>query len=223
MRISRWLWVVVFGMAGLVPAWAINVLDLKTQYAATSVIGSGANVREGRLWRTPNALRHEMVEAGRQQIAIARLDRKLAWLLLPDQRLAIEMGLKSFGLPMGLLTGDGLKQTPVGQETIAGRRTTKVRVEREPGTSGPHFEGFVWTTAEGIVMKVVGTGEHEGRRGAINVSFRDIQPGRQDPALFEVPTGYRRLVLNGVDLQTFLAGLEQLRALGQGRLPIPGR
>lgn len=198
-------------------SWAANVLDLKTEYSATSTIGTGTDARHGLLWRTPDALRHETVEAGRPQIVIARLDRKLAWLLLPDQKLAVEMGLDAVGLPPEILTGVGVRQTPVGQETVAGRRTTKVRIQREAEGGGPRIDGYVWTTGEGIIMKLAGATELEGRRGALDMSFGNVRVGRQDPALFELPQGYRRLALKGMNLATLLAGIEQMRAL-QNRL-----
>ena len=194
---------------------AANVLDLQTEYSAASAIQTPKGVQRGRVWRTPTALRHESAEEGRAHTLIARLDRKLAWLLLPDQKLAIELGLDNFGLPAELLTGQGIRQTPVGQETVAGRRTTKVRVERAGAQNGNgRFDGFVWTTAEGIIMKVVGAGENQGRTGSVDMSFSDVKIARQDPGLFELPAGYRRLALVGVDFESLMAGIEQFKTLG---------
>jgi hypothetical protein len=203
----------VLGLWGL-PAVA-NVLDLRTEYSAASTIQTPKGPQYGRVWRTPSALRHEMTNDARGHTVIARLDRKVAWLLLPEQKLAIELGLENFGLPAELLTGAGLKQTPVGQETIAGQRTTKVLVERAPGANGNgSFSGHVWTTAQGIIMKIVGSGANQGRSGNVNISFSDVRIGQQDPALFELPPGYRRLALVGVDFEALLAGIEQFKTLG---------
>jgi hypothetical protein len=202
------------GISGAVCAAPANVLDLKTEYSAASAIQTPKGVQRGRVWRTPTALRHEMPEE-RANTVIARLDRKLAWVLVPEQKLAIELSLENFGLPTELLTGAGVKQTPVGQETIAGMRTTKVHVERAAGQNGNgRFNGDVWTTAEGIIMKIVGNGENQGRAGTVNVSFSDVKVGRQDPALFELPADYRRLALKGVDFESLMAGIEQFKALG---------
>jgi hypothetical protein len=201
--------IVAAGAAG-----ATNVLNLQTEYSAASIIQTPKGVQRGRVWRTPTALRHESAEEGRSHTVIARLDRKLAWLLIPEQKLAIELGLDNFGLPAELLTGQGVKQTPVAQETVAGRRTTKVRVERAGSQNGNgRFDGHVWTTAEGIIMKVVGAGENQGRTGSVDMSFSDVKIGRQDPGLFELPTGYRRLALVGVDFESLLAGIEQFKSL----------
>ena len=197
--------------------WAVDVLDLRTEYAAASTVGTGAAQRHGRLWRTPLALRHETVDGSRPITVIARLDRKVAWLLVPEQKLAVEMGLDNLGLPGALLSGAGVTQTPLGDEVMAGRRTTRVRVERAATDGTTHFSGLVWTTPEGIIMKIAGTGETQGRKGSLDMSFSEVRVGRQDPALFELPDGFRRLALTGVDFETLLAGVEQLRQLGQGK------
>jgi hypothetical protein len=214
MRLAGLLTATMALFAAAQPLHAANVLDLKTEYSAASAIQTPKGVQHGRVWRTPTALRHEMMDEARGNTVIARLDRKVAWLLVPEQKLAIELGLENFGLPAELLTGNGIRQTPVGQETVAGLRTTKVRVEREPKPNlNGRFDGHVWTTAEGIIMKVVGSGENQGRRGDVNMSFSDVRIARQDPALFEVPAGYRRLALVGVDFESLMAGVEQLKGL----------
>ncbi len=215
MRVLCLLGVLVMAL-GAGPGWAASVLDLKTEYSAASTIRTSKATQHGRLWRTPTALRHESTDGKRQHTVIARLDRRVAWLLLPEQKLAIEMSLENFGLPVELLNGNGIKQTPVGQETVAGMRTTKVRVERQPGpgpSANGRFEGHVWTTADGIIMRVVGSGENQGRRGDVNLSFSEVRIARQDPALFELPAGYRRLMLVGVDFESLMAGMEQLKGL----------
>jgi hypothetical protein len=219
MRLLAIVTTFMVGLWSAAPTSAANVLDLKTEYSAASAIQTPKGTQRGRVWRTPVALRHEMADDARGNTVIARLDRKLAWLLVPEQKLAIELGLDNFGLPAELLTGNGIKQTPVGQETIAGRRTTKVRVERAGTQNGNgRFDGHVWTTPEGIIMKVVGSGENQGRGGTVNMSFSDVKVGQQDPALFELPAGYRRLALVGVDFESLMAGIEQFKALGA-----PGR
>lgn len=215
MRLAGGLAAIVAFFAVAQPLHAANVLDLKTEYSAASAIRTPKGVQHGKVWRTPTALRHEMTSDARGHTVIARLDRKVAWLLVPEQKLAVELALNNFGLPAELLTGEGIQQTPVGQETVAGLRTTKVRVERTPkANANGRFDGHVWTTAEGIIMKVVGSGENQGKRGDVNMSFSDVKIARQDPALFELPAGYRRLALVGVDFESLMAGMEQLKGLG---------
>lgn len=215
MRLFAILAVLAAGLWGGAPARAANVLDLKTEYSAASTIQTPKGPQHGYVWRTPTAVRHEMTGDSRGNTVIARLDRKVAWLLVPEQKLAIELGLENFGLPAELLTGAGIRQTPEGQETIAGQRTTKVHVQRAANQNGNgSFDGYVWTTAQGIIMKIVGSGANQARTGSVNVSFSDVKVGQQDPSLFELPAGYRRLALVGVDFESLMAGLEGFKALG---------
>ena len=65
-------------LAGLTGAATAGPLDLKVPYTADSVIGRGENLRAGKLWRTPNAMRHEWIERGVKQNVIVRFDRNPA-------------------------------------------------------------------------------------------------------------------------------------------------
>ncbi|MBM3481420.1 MAG: hypothetical protein FJX69_19805, partial [Alphaproteobacteria bacterium] len=58
---------------------AVDVLALKVEYEATSLVGPGDDPPRGRLWRTPTALRHEG-GAGGSQVLVARLDLNVGWL-----------------------------------------------------------------------------------------------------------------------------------------------
>src|SRR3954469_1573528 len=154
-------------VAVLVPARAAgpNLLDLKTAYTAESLIGSGANAQSGRLWRTPTALRHELADGGWPQTVIVRFDRNAAWLLVPQLKTAFETDLAGLSQFSALAeAGDKLNPVAVGTETLEGLRATKYRVAVDDAKAGS-FNGFVWRTAQGVVLKIEGEGEHQGRRG----------------------------------------------------------
>ena len=70
-----------------------NILQLRVEYTATSLIGADERAVRGRLWRTRSALRHEGKQHGRSMTVIARLDRNLCWLVLAEPRFAIETDL----------------------------------------------------------------------------------------------------------------------------------
>ena len=80
-------------------AAAVDVLALKVEYEATSLVGPGEDPPRGRLWRTPTALRHEG-GAGGSQVLVARLDRNVGWLGLPELGMAIQTDLDALDLPL---------------------------------------------------------------------------------------------------------------------------
>ncbi len=198
------------------PAWAAGPLDLKVEYSADVVAGTTASPKPGKLWRTPQSLRLETIENERSQTVIVRIDRNLAWLLVPEMRLAIETDLSGLSLAQALLgAGDRLKSTSHGPETIEGTRTTRWRVETSDPKAG-WFRGFVWTTDAGVAMKIEGEGEHRNRRGYVHLLFRNIKIGKQDAALFEPPADLRRLPVTEQMLDALLKGMDQFERLRGG-------
>ena len=189
-----------------------NMLQLRVEYSATSVIGTDALAAPGRLWRTRSALRYEGTQHGRALTAIARLDRNLGWLVMAAPRLAIETDLSALDLPLDVLTGSGsLGQVREARERVNGLDTTRIRVERSHGT-GIRFKGHVWATDQGVIARLAGEGESHGRRGRTLINFRDVQIGPLDPGLFEAPRGVQMVHVKGADVASLL---ESLEAAGQ--------
>lgn len=194
-----------------------NILQLRVEYTATSLIGTDERAVPGRLWRTPSALRHEGKQHGRSLTVIARLDRNLCWLVMADPRLAIETDLSALDLPIDVLNGGGdMRQIREGRERANGLDTTRIRVERNAG-SGSSFTGHVWATDQGVIARLAGEGMSRGRRGRTLINFRDVQIGPLDHGLFEVPRGVQTVRVKSGDLATLFEGMEAARQPGQRR------
>lgn len=195
---------------------ATNLLDLTVEYSADTVIGSGDNPRTGHLWRTPTALRHDMDDHGQTQSVIVRLDRNAAWMVLPALKMALGTDLNGLtqlsGAASVIGAAEKLKPTAVGSETIDGMKTTKYRVQMNDPEAG-QFDGFVWSTSQGVVLKIDGAGEQNGRRGTVHVVFRNIQISRQDAALFEPPAGYKQVTVAPDMIATMMKTMEQMQRL----------
>ena len=179
----------LLGSSWAAAATSRNLLQLRVDYTATSLIGTEERTMPGRLWRTPWALRHEGKQHARSLTVIARLDRSLFWLVMADPRLAIETDLSALELPLDVLNGGGdMRQIREGRERANGLDTTRIRVERN-AASGSNFTGHVWATDQGVIARLAGEGESRGRRGRTLMNFGDVQVGPIDPGLFEVPRG----------------------------------
>ncbi|HEX9461727.1 MAG TPA: hypothetical protein VGB82_03935 [Alphaproteobacteria bacterium] len=198
---------------------ATNLLDLKVEYSADTVIGSGDNPRTGHLSRTPTALRHDIDDHGQTQTVIVRLDKNAAWMVLPALKMALGTdlnGLTQLSGAAGVLgAAEKLKPVAVGSETIEGMRATKYRVQMNDPEAG-QFDGFVWSTSQGVVLKIDGAGEQNGRRGTVHIVFRNVQIGRQDAALFEPPAGYKQVTVAPDMISTMMKTMEQMQRLRSG-------
>ena len=59
---------------------------------------------------------------------------------------------------------------------------------------GGKLEGFYWQNKAGVHLKQrFPVTDRSGRTRPIETELRDLRIGAQDPALFEVPEGYRRI------------------------------
>jgi len=194
-----------------------NILELRVEYTATSLIGTDERTTTGRLWRTRSALRYEGKQHGRAMTVIARLDHNLGWLVMAEPRFAIETDLSALDLPLDVLNGGGgVRQIREGRERVNGLDTMRIRVERNIG-SGSRFAGHVWATDQGVIARLAGEGESRDRRGRTLMNFRDVQIGPLDPVLFEAPRGVQVVRVKGGDLATLLEGMEAAGQIGLRR------
>ncbi len=200
---------------------APNLLDLKVEYSADTIIGSDTP-RHGHLSRTPTAMRHDMDENGQTQTLIVRLDQKTAWMLVPALKLALGTDLDGLtqlsGAASVLGAADKLKPVAVGSETIEGLRATKYRIQMNDVEAG-RFDGFVWSTNQGIVLKIDGAGEQNGRRGTVRIAFRNVRVKHQDASLFEPPAGYRQVTVAPAMISSMMKTMEQVQKLRNGAGP----
>ncbi len=80
----------------------------------------------------------------------------------------------------------------VGTETLLGRPVTKYQVRGTVFDTRTPFEGFVWTTAENIVVQIDGIGQVEGVKTPVKVSPVQLTVAPVDAGLLSVPSVYVR-------------------------------
>jgi hypothetical protein len=169
-------------------------------YSASLTVGED-HKQPGRMYRTPNAYRHELREG--KEVVILHLDQNLADVILPAG-FAVEIDFNKGGFALaGLLNGALLDPRPEGTETINGQVVTryKVNLNQAPSTS---FHGKAWVTKDGIIMKIDGEGAFGGQSGKVHVEASDIRRGPQPESLFDLGAQTRRLKLDAQSASTFL-------------------
>jgi hypothetical protein len=188
-----------------VPGNAVtNPWTLTTEYSADVVVVSNGQTFNSRVNRTSSALRSETPQGGQTVTAIIRLDRNLGWLLIPGTRNAAEVDLTGFPLVLALLRNPTATATAEGTETIDGMAVTRWRVVG--GDPGARFDGRVWATAEGVVVKVEGVADIPQGRQPFSLVAHNIRIARQAPNLFEIPNGYQRIQVPPQLLQAMMSG-----------------
>ncbi|NBC31975.1 MAG: hypothetical protein GVY13_04800 [Alphaproteobacteria bacterium] len=194
--------VALFSMA----ATGADLPSPNAAYSADSLIRVGGVELEGRVYHDRGLERREITIQGMEQVIIRRADLNHVYVAMPAMGMGMEMDLDSTPYPTPEEYLEGLDATPMGQERVAGLEATKYRLT---GTdpSGGAFDGFVWITDDGITLRLEGTVTAGGRAEEVLMELDNVEPGPQDPALFDRPDNVTFMPMNP--------------ALG-GNLPLPG-
>jgi hypothetical protein len=167
---------------------------LSTEYSANRRIESDQGVIEGSIAAAPGRERSEMRVGGMSTVMILRSDRGLGWMLMPAQKMYQELDFSRAAQQAGTVAQDQLDLEVVGKETISGLETTKYKFVSKDGSGG----GFLWYTADGIALKMDVLSKTGRKNSRMTVTLEDVRVGTQDPAVFELPAGYKRLPGAGI-------------------------
>jgi len=137
--------------------------------------------------------RLETTAAGKTTVSIARQDRKLVWVLLPEQQLYMEQKMKpeqQRGLTQRM-AGE-LKRQKLGSETVNGMVCDKYEVTYKEGAKRSKL--YQWMSADGWPVRSAALD------GSWRTEFNNIKKGAQPAALFEVPAGYNLINVPGMKM-----------------------
>lgn len=121
-------------------------------------------------------------------VSIIRPDKKVLYVIYPDQRVMMSMGLPKEDYE-GSDKAPEVTKTPIGKETIDGHPCVKNRAVISD-QSGHTVEATTWdaTDLKNLPIQI----ETQEKDSTSMVRFRQIDFARPDSALFEPPAGYKQ-------------------------------
>ena len=132
---------------------------------------------------------------GKKFIAINRYDRQVLCSLMPDEKMYVEMpipgGTEGATDMNGMMKDVQVKHESLGAEQVGAYRCDKSRMTVTwQGITSTHTE---WAAKElgGFVVK-----RQDETSGELT-EYKDIRLGPQDPSLFDLPAGYKKMSLSG--------------------------
>lgn len=188
---ARLLLTLLLFLAFCAPALSGRLPEPMVEYSADTLTRSEGMLTRGRVYHAPYMERREERVSGRRQVVITRMDLKLVWILMPDEKTYAEVPVsEAMGRSRNPADLD-YKYTTVGPEFVNGVLTTKSAMEAT-GPDGTGYEGYIWVTGEGILVKM--TTRARGAQGAeFSTELKNIKTGTLPRSLFKVPAGFRRL------------------------------
>lgn len=175
-------------------AWAAGFSHPTAEYSADQIMETEGNTITMKVYVARDKERSEMDMGGKAMATIVRQDKKVRWQLITFQKMYMESSIDARGQQMGGadLSQYNIEQTKVGDETIDGVETTKSKIIMSP-PDGSKFGGFMWTTKEGIMVKLDAITVSDGEKRRIKIQLKNLKIGKVDPALFELPDGYMKM------------------------------
>jgi hypothetical protein len=205
------LMVAAITMAGA--AQAAKPTPPQVEYSADSTMETAEISMKGHVNYSPTRERREMViDGGDKMIMITRHDKKVAWTLMPSEKMYMEMSLDQASAQAKDDTSKyKIEQTVVGPETVNGVNTTKSKIIMT-GPKGEKMGGFMWATRENIVVKMDAIAIDKKDKLRFKTELTDLKIGRQDPGLFEIPPGYTKMSMGMPSFGALMGGDDKQKA-----------
>ena len=196
-------WLIVAGLVLTTPAIAMDAADV--EYSADSSMETADGVMKGQIYVAPGMERRESVMDGAKSVMIIRHDKKVVWMLMPDDEAYMEMKLGENGGRKDDLSSYKIDQTTVGPETVNGIEATKSKIVMT-GPKGEKLGGFWWATKEGIVVKMDAIAVDKQSKERFKTELTNLKIGKQKRSLFEVPDGYTNMGMGMGGLGNMMGG-----------------
>ena len=185
------VWVIALVIAVLALTISRCSTSRKPDYSADVVATTNGYTSTYKIYVSGKKDRIEGDLCGRQQISIFDRDNYVAYILLPDQKIAQVMKLKSvqayetvFG-DFEKRLGRDVKREKVGPDYVEGILCDKYKLTQK--TSRDEYIFYAWYSKEGITVK------QAAEDGSWSTELRNLVIDRQPPFLFEVPADYQQV------------------------------
>ena len=193
MRIMKFISVLL----GIMAVGIVNAMQApNVSYSADSYMESAEGVTQGKVYVANDLERREFNQDGQSMVMILRRDKKLVWMLMPDDQMYMEVKIPKEGRADDL-GNYKIDTTTIGPETVNGVETTKSKVIMT-GPDNTKMGGFWWATREGIIVKMDAIAVDKNKKERFKIDLKNLEIGEQDPAMFEVPDTYTKLDMGGI-------------------------
>jgi len=178
-------------------AYAGGLPEPQVEFSADSYVQTGNYTSESKIYRSIDKERRELDLGDSKQVVISRMDKNVIWMLMPAQKMYMEMSLSDQKAKQraGDFSYEEVTRTVLGEEMVEGMKTTKSKINVKD-SSGTTFQGFMWTTKDGITMKMNTVTVGKTQPFQIKMHLKNVKIGKQDPNLFEIPEGYIKMEMS---------------------------
>lgn len=145
--------------------------------------------------------RREMMANGSSMITIMRKDKKVIWMLMPEQKMYMENKMEDGGKARDdKHMAYTMESEVLGEEIVNGIKTTK-RKSVFTSSDGAKVGGFIWVSKEGIPVKQQSVAKSGDTKIHMKSELKNLVVGKQDDKLFELPADYKPMSFGAMMMQ----------------------
>ncbi|MCX5715970.1 MAG: hypothetical protein NTV07_03755 [Candidatus Omnitrophica bacterium] len=166
-------------------------------FTADIVSTSPAGTFTGKIFSTKDKTRMEMPQA----ITITRLDKKITWMLMPAQKMYMEVPIQPEAVVAGSEKMPGeIERKLLVTETLGGRTTDKYRIRYV--NEGVTYSVISWIDkSSDMPLKTA------AEDNSWSFEYRNIDLSKQPDSLFEIPADYQKMVMPNMQAMTNMADM----------------
>jgi hypothetical protein len=176
---------------GFLSAFYILCASAFAQDFSADIISTAENKSFlGKIFSSQDKVRMEMSEA----INIIRPDKGLIWMIMPKQKLYMEMPLDQKNMMVGTakIPNEQTREL-VGKENIDGKVVSKYKVVYDAGQKKETV--YIWILEDlDIPVKT------ESADGSWKIEYKNIKKGEIPQHLFDIPSGYQKFSMNSPEM-----------------------
>ncbi|MFH1935104.1 MAG: DUF4412 domain-containing protein [Pseudomonadota bacterium] len=180
------LFIVSFLITGLGIAAPSHAAEFSADMIQKSPMGNS----EGKVFVKGENLRHEINMGGQNQIMIFQKDKGVVWILMPEQRMYMEMaagGQQNMAPPTPEEMEKMGDKKYLGEEKVNGYICKKYRYTSNDPSVG---NTTMWISKKlNLPIKT----EMEGSSGPMSMEYKNIQEKKLPDSLFKIPAGYQKM------------------------------
>ncbi len=180
------------------PAMSAGMPGPKVEYSADNYTTVNGKEVKYKMYQAPAGQRMDFEEGGKQSIIIVRPDKKVSWVLMPEQKTYLEMGLEEGKAKSKDVSECSVTRSAAGRDTVNGVSAARHNVEMSC-PDGSRFTGTMWTSKDEIMLKVDLTGtDAKGNKTSLKSELKNLKVGRLPAGTLEVPAGYKLMKMPGM-------------------------
>jgi outer membrane lipoprotein-sorting protein len=186
-----------WGMALVVVAviFVLASSSIAAEFSADLLLKQGGETMTGKVYVKGDKTRQEFVQQGQKQITILRPDKGVMWVLMPAEKIYMEMSNQegaAYDPQLDQNIKDKAQTKFLGKETVNGYECDKYQYIYHDTSMGTSTQ---WVSKK---LNYPIKSEYKSPSGYMLTEYKNIKEGNVQNSLFEVPGDYALMSLPGM-------------------------